>query len=462
MLPSAQRIQNLSETCFVSTLKALRSAPLSGRVRVPGDKSISHRALMLGAVALGETHVTGLLEGEDVLCTADAMRAMGADVERLGDGEWRIHGLGVGGLLAPHRDLDMGNSGTAARLLMGLVAGHAFSARFVGDASLSGRPMKRVIDPLSQVGATFDAADGGRLPLTITGATDPMPIVYELPVASAQVKSAVMLAGLNAPGETVVIEPKPSRDHTEKMLTHFGAEVRVEMIENGGRRITLKGRPELKGRDVIVPADISSAAFPMVAAAIIAGSDVTVEGVGLNPLRAGVVETLRDLGADIEILDKRVEAGEDIGDIRVKASALRGCTVPASRAPAQIDEYPVLFVAAACAEGTTRFEGLEELRVKESDRLAVMAEGLRACGVEVTEGEDWLEVTGVGGTDKRVPGGAIVKSHLDHRIAMSFLILGMVADAPVGVDDASPINTSFPGFQALMEGLGATFDAGDT
>lgn len=427
---------------------------------MPGDKSISHRALMLGAVALGETHITGLLEGEDVLCTAEAMRAMGADVEKLGDGAWRVQGLGVGGLLAPHQDLDMGNSGTAARLLMGLVAGHAFAATFTGDASLSTRPMKRVIDPLAQVGAVFEAAEGGRLPLTITGALDPMPITYELPVASAQVKSAVMLAGLNAPGETVVIEPKPSRDHTEKMLTHFGADVRVEEMPGGGRRITLKGRPELKGRDVVVPADISSAAFPLVAAAIVEGSDVTVEGVGLNPLRAGVVETLKDFGADIEILNRRVEAGEDIGDIRVKAGPLKACTVPASRAPAQIDEYPVLFVAAACALGTTRFEGLEELRVKESDRLAVMAEGLKACGVEVEEGEDWLEVTGTGGTNKRVPGGATVKSHLDHRIAMSFLVLGMVAEQPIGVDDASPINTSFPGFQVLMEGLGAKFSAG--
>lgn len=428
---------------------------------MPGDKSISHRALMLGAVALGETRITGLLEGEDVLATAAAMRAMGARVDKCEDGAWVVSGMGVGGLLAPHEDLDMGNSGTAARLLMGLVAGHAFSATFTGDASLSSRPMKRVMDPLAQVGATFEAREGGRLPLTVTGALDPMPITYELPVASAQVKSAVMLAGLNAPGETVVIEPKPTRDHTEKMLTHFGAQVRVEELPGGARRITLVGRPELKGRDVIVPADISSAAFPLVAGAIVPGSDVTVLNVGLNPLRAGVIETLKDMGATVEILDRRVEAGEDIGDVRVTAGALKGCTVPATRAPAQIDEYPVLFVAAACAEGVTRFEGLEELRVKESDRLAVMARGLKACGVHVEEGEDWLEVTGVAGTGRAVPGGATVGTHLDHRIAMSFLVLGLVADNPVTVDDASPINTSFPGFQALMESLGATFSAGD-
>jgi len=441
----------------VPTLTAHKSAPLQGRIRVPGDKSISHRALMLGAVALGQTRVSGLLEGEDVHATAAAMRALGARIERLDTGEWRVHGLGVGGLLQPHENLDMGNSGTAARLLMGLIAGHDIHATFTGDASLSSRPMMRVITPLSQVGATFDAAEGGRLPLTETGAKDPMPIEYELPVASAQVKSAVLLAGLNAPGETVVIEPTPTRDHSEKMLAHFGADVHVQELPGGGRRITLKGRPELTGRDVIVPADISSAAFVLVAASIAPGSDVTLTDVGLNPLRAGVVETLRDLGADIEILNPRVEAGEDIADLRVKAANLRGCTVPAARAPAQIDEYPVLFVAAACAHGITRFEGLEELRVKESDRLGVMAEGLRACGVQVKDGPDWLEVTGVGGTDTCVPGGATVASRLDHRIAMSFLVLGLASDAPITVNDASPIDTSFPDFRGLMQGLGAHF-----
>ncbi|HEY9080547.1 3-phosphoshikimate 1-carboxyvinyltransferase [Magnetovibrio sp.] len=433
------------------------SGPLRGVVRVPGDKSISHRALMLGAVALGQTRITGLLEGEDVLCTADAMRAMGAKVERLESGEWVVNGLGVGGLLTPDCDLDMGNSGTAARLLMGLVAGQGLKATFTGDASLSSRPMKRVIDPLSQVGAVFEASEGGRLPLTMTGAQDPMPITYELPVASAQVKSAVMLAGLGAPGETVVIEPKPTRDHTEKMLTHFGADVRVEELDGGARRITLKGQPELKGRDVIVPADISSAAFALVAGCIVDGSDITVTNVGLNPLRAGVVETLKDFGANIEILNQRIEAGEIVGDVRVTSGLLKGCTVPASRAPAQIDEYPVLFAAAACAQGESRFEGLEELRVKESDRLSVMAAGLKACGVELQEGDDWLAIKGVGGTGKRVPGGATVASSLDHRIAMSFLVLGCASAKPISVDDASPIDTSFPGFRDLMEGLGAQF-----
>ncbi|MBL4614695.1 MAG: 3-phosphoshikimate 1-carboxyvinyltransferase [Magnetovibrio sp.] len=441
----------------LSSLTSHRSASLSGSVRVPGDKSISHRALMLGALALGRTRITGLLEGEDVLCTAAAMRAMGAQVERLENGDWVVDGMGVGGLLQPRHNLEMGNSGTAARLLMGLVAGQGIRATFTGDASLSSRPMMRVITPLTQVGAVFEASEGGRLPLTMTGALDPMAITYELPVASAQVKSAVMLAGLNAAGETVVIEPKPTRDHSEKMLTHFGADVRVEDLEGGARSITLKGQPELKGRDVIVPSDISSAAFLLVAAAIIEGSEVTLSNVGLNPLRAGVIETLKDLGADIEILDQRTEAGEAVGDVRVRSSKLTGCTVPATRAPAQIDEYPVLFVAAACAQGTTRFEGLAELRVKESDRLSVMAEGLKACGVELEEGEDWLEVHGVGGTAKRVPGGAQAASSLDHRIAMSFLVLGMVSQQPVSVDDASPIDTSFPDFRGLMESLGAKF-----
>jgi len=441
----------------VPTLSVLKSAPLSGHVRVPGDKSISHRALMLGAVALGETRVTGLLEGEDVLATADAMRAMGAKVVREDSGEWRINGLGVGGLLQPDHTIDMGNSGTAVRLLMGLVASHNIKVTFTGDASLSSRPMMRVITPLSQVGATFEAAEGGRLPLTQTGAKSPMPIEYELPVASAQVKSAVLLAGLNAPGETVVIEPKPTRDHSEKMLNHFGGDVRVEELDGGARRITLKGQPELKGRDVIVPADISSAAFLLVAASIVPGSDVTVTGVGLNPLRAGVIETLKDMGANIEILNQQTEAGEDIGDIHVQYTGLKGCLVSASRAPDQIDENPVLFVAAACAEGQTRFEGLGELRVKESDRLAVMAKGLKDCGVDVEEGEDWLVVNGMGGTDVNVPGGATVASSLDHRIAMAFLVLGMNAQNPITVDDASPIETSFPGFRHLMESLGATF-----
>lgn len=444
------------------SLASQLSNPLKGHVRVPGDKSISHRALMLGAVAVGQTRIQGLLEGEDVLCTAAAMRAMGATVERCENGDWRINGMGVSGLLAPDRDLDMGNSGTAVRLLMGLIAGHDFQARFCGDASLSARPMNRVITPLAQMGAVFEAADGGRLPLTMSGAENPMPITYELPVASAQVKSAVLLAGLGAPGQTVVIEPKPSRDHTEKMLAHFGADVTVEHLTGGGRRITLRGQPQLHGRDVRVPADISSAAFALVAGCIVPGSDITVTDVGLNPLRAGIIETLRDFGAHLEITNARVEAGEDVGDVRVIAGPLHGCRVQAQRAPAQIDEYPVLFAAAACATGESRFEGLGELRVKESDRLRIMAKGLTACGVEVEEGADWLRVQGVGGSGLRVPGGATVATHLDHRIAMSFLILGLACEHPVTVDDASPIDTSFPGFGDLMAGLGANISAKET
>jgi len=445
----------------VASLTVLKSAPLQGSVQVPGDKSISHRALMLGAIAFGETHISGLLEGEDVLSTAAAMIAMGAKVAREDDGGWRVNGLGVGGLLAPRNTIDMGNSGTAVRLLMGLVAGQNISVKFVGDQSLSSRPMMRVITPLSEMGATFDAQPGGRLPIVETGTSTPMPIEYVLPVASAQVKSAILLAGLNTPGETVVIEPKPTRDHSEKMINHFGGDVRVEELDGGARQITLKGQPELKGRDVVVPADISSAAFPLVAASIIPGSDVTVTGVGLNPLRAGVIDTLKDMGANIEILNQRVEAGEDVGDIRVRYAGLCGCHVLAARAPAQIDEYPVLFVAAACAYGQTRFEGLAELRVKESDRLSVMAQGLKACGVDIEEGEDWLVVNGNSGPDQSVSGGATVASSLDHRIAMSFLVLGMVAEAPITVDDASPIDTSFPGFCTLMQSLGAQFQTNE-
>lgn len=445
----------------MASLTVLKSAPLQGSVQVPGDKSISHRALMLGAIAFGETHISGLLEGEDVLSTAAAMIAMGAKVAREDDGGWRVNGLGVGGLLAPRNTIDMGNSGTAVRLLMGLVAGQNISVKFVGDQSLSSRPMMRVITPLSEMGATFDAQPGGRLPIVETGTSTPMPIEYVLPVASAQVKSAILLAGLNTPGETVVIEPKPTRDHSEKMINHFGGDVRVEELDGGARQITLKGQPELKGRDVVVPADISSAAFPLVAASIIPGSDVTVTGVGLNPLRAGVIDTLKDMGANIEILNQRVEAGEDVGDIRVRYAGLCGCHVLAARAPAQIDEYPVLFVAAACAYGQTRFEGLAELRVKESDRLSVMAQGLKACGVDIEEGEDWLVVNGNSGPDQSVSGGATVASSLDHRIAMSFLVLGMVAEAPITVDDASPIDTSFPGFCTLMQSLGAQFQTNE-
>ncbi|MCF4166097.1 3-phosphoshikimate 1-carboxyvinyltransferase [Zavarzinia compransoris] len=433
-------------------LSAKTSPALTGNVTVPGDKSISHRALILGGVAVGRTEVTGLLEGEDVLHTAECMRRLGATVERLGPGHWQVDGVGVGGLIEPADILDMGNSGTGARLLMGLVAGHPVTAIFTGDASLNRRPMARVTDPLSRMGARFVGRAGGRLPLAVVGARAPMPIEYRLPVASAQVKSAILLAGLCAPGETTVIEPEPTRDHSERLLGHFGAEVRVVDGADGERRVTLRGQPELTAAPVVVPGDPSSAAFPVVAALIVPGSDVTVENVGLNPLRAGLFDTLIEMGADIAYLNRRVEGGEPVADLRVRHSALKGVTVPASRAPAMIDEYPVLAVAAAFAEGTTRMNGLAELRVKESDRLAAVAAGLAANGIAHEAGPDYLHVKG-----GAVAGGGTVATHLDHRIAMSFLVMGLAAGAPVTVDDVRMIDTSFPGFAAMMTGLGAVF-----
>ena len=434
-------------------LRSAAAGPLKGEVRVPGDKSISHRALMLGAVAVGETVVEGLLEGADVLATAAAVNAMGATAERLADGRWRVLGVGVGGLAEPAGLLDMGNAGTGARLLMGLVAGHPITATFTGDASLCRRPMGRVTKPLEQMGARFQGREGGLLPMTVTGARDPMPIEYELPVASAQVKSAILLAGLNAPGETVVVEPEPTRDHTENMLRWFGARVDVTELPGGGRRVALTGQPELTARPVTVPADISSAAFPMVAGLLVPGSVVTLKDVGLNPLRAGLLTTLKEMGAAIETRNAREEAGEPIADLVVSASSLKGVAVPAERAPSMIDEYPILAVAAALAEGETRMEGLGELRVKESDRLAAVARGLKAAGVDVEEGPDWLVVRGSGG---RAPaGGNRVAVDLDHRIAMAFLVLGMVSRKPIEIDDAAAMDTSFPGFAGLMNGLGA-------
>lgn len=431
-----------------------KAAALNGTITVPGDKSMSHRALMFGALALGQTTIQGLLEGEDVLATAEAMRQLGASVAKQANGGWQVTGRGVGGLMEPDDVLDMGNSGTAARLLMGLVASYPFVCHFTGDASLRSRPMKRVTDPLSEMGASFMTRSGGRLPLAIQGTRDPLPIRYVLPVASAQVKSAILLAGLNTPGITEVIEPHPTRDHSETMLRHFGAEISVEDQPDGSRLIRLTGQPELLARDVIVPADISSAAFPMVAALITPGSDITLQNIGLNPLRAGIIDSLRDMGGQIDIVNERVEAGEPVGDIRIRHSALKGCTIPASRAPAQIDEYPVLAVAASFAEGETHMPGVAELRVKESDRLALTAHGLAACGVETDQSDDSLTVHGMG--PKNVPhGGALIESHLDHRIAMSFMVMGMNSEEPVTIDDASPIETSFPGFQDLMNGLGA-------
>lgn len=427
------------------------SVPLSGRIAIPGDKSISHRSLMLAALAVGESRVTGLLEGHDVLATAAAMRAMGATIERRDDGEWRIHGVGVGGLLQPRQALDMGNSGTSTRLLMGLVASHPITATFVGDASLSGRPMGRVIDPLAQMGADIGASPGGRLPLMVRGLAPAIPISYCLPVASAQVKSAVLLAGLNIAGVTEVIEPVPTRDHSERMLRGFGVDLTVETAANGARHIRIVGEAELKPQTIIVPGDPSSAAFFIVAALIVPGSDVTITNVGLNPTRAGLIEVLRQMGGDIERIDPREVGGEPVADLRVRHSALKGVEVDPAIAPSMIDEYPILFVAAALAEGRTVTTGLDELRVKESDRLAVMATGLTAIGARVTESEDGLVIDGTGGDV--LPGGATIAGHLDHRICMSFAVAGLVARAPVTIDDMAPVATSFPNFESLLAGL---------
>ncbi len=440
---------------MIKPLKSSQAKALSGSARVPGDKSISHRALMFGALAVGESRVEGLLEGDDVLRTAAAMRALGAEVVRQDDGTWVLHGRGVGGLQEPADVLDLGNSGTGARLMMGLVASYPFTTIFTGDASLRSRPMKRVTEPLSRMGARFFTRDGGRLPGAVVGTASPLPVTYELPVASAQVKSAILLAGLNTPGITTVIEKEATRDHTELMLRNFGATVEVEYLEDGRRAISVTGFPELTGRHVIVPADPSSAGFPAVAALIVPDSEVLLTGVGMNPLRTGLYTTLREMGADITHLNPREEGGEPVADLLIKASALRGVEVPADRAPSMIDEYPVLAVAAAFASGTTRMNGLAELRVKESDRFAAVVRGLKACGVNVEEEGDTMIVHGTG----RPPqGGATIAVNLDHRIAMSFLVLGMASTLPVAVDDAEAIETSFPGFEALMNGLGARIE----
>jgi 3-phosphoshikimate 1-carboxyvinyltransferase len=424
---------------------------LAGRIRVPGDKSISHRALILGAMAVGETRITGLLEGADVLNTAAAMRALGAQVTREGEGCWRVAGTGVGGLAQPAGTLDFGNSGTGCRLVIGAVAGCPITAVFDGDASLRSRPMQRVLDPLLRMGARVErVAEGGRLPLTLVGARDALPIVYEPPAASAQLKSAVLLAGLAAPGETVVIEKEATRDHTERMLRHFGATLRVEEEGAFGRRVSLAGQPELRAAPVIVPADPSSAAFPLVAALLVPGSDIIIEGVMMNPLRSGLITTLREMGARIEELDARDEGGEEVADLRIRGSELRGVEVPSARAPAMIDEYPILAVAAAFAQGVTRMRGLKELRIKESDRLAATAAMLQVNGASVgIEGDDLI-------VEGRPPaGGATVRTHMDHRIAMSALVMGLAAPKPVTIDDISFVATSFPDFTALMTGLGA-------
>ena len=438
-------------------MTAHRSGPLSGVAEVPGDKSISHRALIFGAMAVGETKITGLLEGQDVLDTAKAMRAFGAEVTRHGAGAWSVHGVGVGGFSEPADVIDCGNSGTGVRLIMGCMATTAMTATFTGDASLRKRPMGRVTDPLSLFGARAYGRQGGRLPMTVVGAANPVPIRYATPVASAQVKSAILLAGLNAPGETVVIEREPTRDHSERMLTGFGARLHVERTPEG-HVITLTGQPELRPQSVAVPRDPSSAAFPVCAALIVEGSDILVPGVSQNLTRNGLYLTLVEMGADITFGNPREEGGEPVADLRVRFGPLTGIEVPPDRAPSMIDEYPILSVVAAFAEGTTVMRGVKELRVKESDRIDAMARGLRACGVRVDEDEDTLIVHGLG--PGGVPGGATCATHLDHRIAMSFLVCGLASKTPVSVDDASPIATSFPVFDALMTGLGASLSHG--
>ena len=433
-------------------ITSCKSAPLRGEALVPGDKSISHRALILGALSVGETRISGLLEGQDVLDTGKAMQAFGAGVERRGKGEWVVSGVGVGGFAEPETVIDCGNAGTGVRLIMGAMATTDITATFTGDASLRARPMGRITEPLKLFGAEAVGREGGRLPLSLVGAHSPMPVRYATPMPSAQVKSAVLLAGLNAPGETVVIEQEATRDHTERMLAGFGAEISTEITDEG-RIITLKGQPELTAQTIAVPRDPSSAAFPVAAALLVPGSDILVPGIGQNPTRNGIFTTLVEMGADIGFENRRLEGGEPVADLRVRFGALTGIEVPPERAPSMIDEYPILAVVAASAMGATVMRGIKELRVKESDRIDAMARGLEACGVNIEEGEDFLIVHGT----EKIPGGATCKTHLDHRIAMSFMCFGMASEQPVTIDDAGPIETSFPDFIPLMEHLGASF-----
>jgi 3-phosphoshikimate 1-carboxyvinyltransferase len=433
-------------------MTAHKSGALTGVAEVPGDKSISHRALIFGAMAVGETKVSGLLEGQDVLDTARAMRAFGAEVVQHGPGAWSVHGVGVGGFAEPADVIDCGNSGTGVRLIMGTMATSAMTVAFTGDASLRKRPMGRVTEPLALFGTQAYGRKGGRLPMTVVGAAHPVPVRYAMTVASAQVKSAILLAGLNAPGETVVIEREPTRDHSERMLLGFGASLNVEKTAEGNV-ITLQGQPELRPQTVAVPRDPSSAAFPVCAALIVPGSDIFVPGVSQNLTRNGIYLTLVEMGADITFENARTEGGEPVADLRVKFSDLKGVEVPPERAPSMIDEYPILSVVASFAAGRTVMRGVKELRVKESDRIDAMARGLEACGVRVEEDADTLTVHGMGADG--VPGGAVCATHIDHRIAMSFLVMGMASRKPVSVDDASPIATSFPVFTGLMRGLGA-------
>lgn len=450
--PAKARHLSIAVSAAPRPRRFMPAGPLKGTIRVPGDKSISHRSIMLGALAVGETQISGLLEGEDVLATAAAMRAMGANVERVAQGQWRVNGVGVGALLQPKAPLDMGNSGTSTRLLMGLVASHAITATFIGDASLSRRPMGRVITPLSQMGAAFDASRGGCLPLTLRGASPAVPIEYRLPVASAQVKSAILLAGLNTAGITTVIEPVPTRDHSERMLRGFGADLTIEAID-GARVIRIRGEAELRPQIIDVPGDPSSAAFFIVAALIVPGSELTIQNVGLNPTRAGLIAVLRAMGGRIEELNPREVGGEPVADLLVRHSPLHGITVDPALAPSMIDEFPVLFVAATLAQGTTVTSGLDELRVKESDRLSAMAAALTGAGAQVSEQEDGLTITGTGGLPLRGSAGAQTKTHLDHRIAMSMAVAGLCSHGGVEVDDTSPIATSFPTFEALLDVL---------
>jgi 3-phosphoshikimate 1-carboxyvinyltransferase len=440
----------MSHSAEPRPMTSRRGGPLSGTAQVPGDKSISHRALILGALSVGETHITGLLEGQDVLDTAKAMQAFGAQVERLGEGEWRVNGVGVGGFSEPEGVIDCGNSGTGVRLIMGAMATTPITATFTGDASLSRRPMGRITDPLELFGCEITAREGKRLPVTIRGVAEPVPVRYQTPVASAQIKSAVLLAGLNAPGETVVIETEPTRDHTERMLAGFGARIVTEVTQQG-RVITLTGRPELKPQPVAVPRDPSSAAFPVAAALIVPGSEIRVPGVSRNPTRDGLYVTLLEMGADIRFENAREEGGEPVADLVVRHGPLKGVTVPAERAASMIDEFPILSVIAAFAEGATVMNGVAELRVKESDRIDAMARGLEANGVRIDETRDSMTVHGM----TKVPGGGTAVTHLDHRIAMSFLVLGLGTEAPVSIDDGEPIATSFPDFLNLMKRLGA-------
>ncbi len=453
---SEQR-SDMSGDNAAAPLIARASGALAGAIRPPGDKSISHRAVMLGALAVGETTVDGLLEGEDILATVAAMHAFGATVNRTGAGAWKVNGLGVGGLLEPEGVIDYGNAGTGVRLALGIAGSHAFATTFTGDASLVKRPMGRVLDPLRRMGVQAIARSGDRLPVTVRGPDTLLPVEYRVPVPSAQVKSAVLLAALNGGGVTTVIEPVATRDHTERMLAAFGAAIEVEQAGDGGRTIRVEGGRNLRPQTITVPGDPSSAAFPLVAALVVPGSDVVIENVLLNPTRTGLIETLLEMGAEIAIARKHMVGGEEVGDLRVRASRLKGVTVPPARAPFMIDEYPVLAVAAAFAEGQTVMEGIGEMRVKESDRIASVVAGLKANGVAVEDAPNSMAVTGAA----KVTGGGTVVTHLDHRIAMSFVVLGLAAENPVTIDDARPIATSFPDFRALMAGLGAQFeDAG--